>query len=1091
RVRDRGAVTVDQAVEYTLQAAAGLEFAHERNVIHRDVKPANLLLDDKGAVKVLDLGLARLTVPDGPYDAAESLTQPGVASVLGTADYIAPEQAEDTSRADARSDVYSLGCTIWYLLAARPIFNGATSMQKILAHVTQPSPSLAQVRADVPAALDAIFQRMVAKEPSRRFQTMGEVRAALSVVSMQRPLALQGMSAAARLAAAPVPVSQPGAPHSTTDMAPFRPFPLPQSSGPAALGDSSGLGFGDSAGRSAVPLKSASAASAPAKPTTTSTSTSPIDLGAPTPTADAASSPWPDLSPDAPDTVHPIDVATALVPLTIPTATADPTPSSKPNVRRHAFVVAGVIGAVVAVSLVSYFVRPLIPKAAPPLTAFTLRQDAKAETSVAAPVETPAKSPAETPPDLPMRAAAPKIVSPAVKPSAATLGESWKEGDPKSALPGIVAAPADFPGLGRWNVFSRRPSTPMVTSAWRPDGGVVAVGDRSGVVRLLDGRTLEPLGLIPGSAGSINTVAWNAAGTLLAAASSDGFVRIWTSDGVLLKRLDGHKGPVRCVAFQPNGDLVASCGDDATVRLWDEKGVVVKEVAGDQALACVGWSPDGARFAVCGASGRIEVYSAAGVRALSLNGHEGGVNWLHWHPTKTWIASCGQDKSVRVWDLARPGETVKTLTDFAGAVFEVAWNPAGDVLAAIDAYSNAPTDGVHFWIVDRDAVEITDAFFGETISWSPDGRFVFGTTANNFDARLYESANRSTLFASLRSPGQVVQSCQWDRQSDVLMIGGSKGLLFGFGSNGLPQRAKNVDKSIRSLACGSEGRAATTHEDGVRFWNADWNQTAFVRPLPTSVFNAGAWSPNGRRFALGCLDQTVRLFDAEGAPLETMRGHTGDVRALAWRPDGSVLAAGSISKENSLFFWNPEGRLARTVQLNATVSHLAWNHDGSRLATAGDVCFILDRDGAVLKRIPVPRQSVVYSPDGKFLAYTDHRGFVTVGDESGIVLWRKSGHRAGTTNLAYSPDGKTIASVGRDGTVRFWNAAIGAIERVFVIFADGRWIEFGPAGSMLAAAPDMEQEFVAAIVKPGVPAEIVSLREFRSRAAAALGRVAP
>lgn len=179
-VKRDGPLSVERAVSYIAQAARGLAFAHAEGVVHRDIKPANLLLDKKGVVKILDMGLARLDGDVASHAAGEGLTQTG--QVMGTVDYMAPEQAFDTSRADAKADVYGLGCTLYRLLTGRSLFTGDTLMQKLLAHREQPIPSLGTVRPEVPAALEALYRRMVAKQPEDR-PTAAEVVAELEAIA--------------------------------------------------------------------------------------------------------------------------------------------------------------------------------------------------------------------------------------------------------------------------------------------------------------------------------------------------------------------------------------------------------------------------------------------------------------------------------------------------------------------------------------------------------------------------------------------------------------------------------------------------------------------------------------------------------------------------------------------------------------------------------------------------------------------------------------------------------------------------------------------------------------------------------------------
>jgi hypothetical protein len=180
-VRTHGPMSVERAIHCVLQAAMGLAYAHQKGVVHRDIKPTNLLLDPDWHVKVLDLGLARImsdvAVPPGAVGGVPLLTQSG--HILGTVDFMAPEQSESTKHADQRSDIYSLGCTLYYLLTGKVMYEGETIIERVLAHRMQPLPSLSQARPGVPEALDAVFHRMVAKKPTDRYASMPEVITAL------------------------------------------------------------------------------------------------------------------------------------------------------------------------------------------------------------------------------------------------------------------------------------------------------------------------------------------------------------------------------------------------------------------------------------------------------------------------------------------------------------------------------------------------------------------------------------------------------------------------------------------------------------------------------------------------------------------------------------------------------------------------------------------------------------------------------------------------------------------------------------------------------------------------------------------------
>jgi membrane fusion protein, multidrug efflux system len=171
----RGPLRVGEACEYVRQAALGLQHAFEDEMVHRDIKPQNLMRTTRGQIKILDFGLARFASEVGSH---AGVTAEGM--VLGSADYIAPEQIEDPHAADIRADIYSLGCTLYFLLAGRPPFPDRSLIQKLIAHrETTPRP-IGEIRADVPPDLAHVVERMMAKEPAMRFQTPDEVARALA-----------------------------------------------------------------------------------------------------------------------------------------------------------------------------------------------------------------------------------------------------------------------------------------------------------------------------------------------------------------------------------------------------------------------------------------------------------------------------------------------------------------------------------------------------------------------------------------------------------------------------------------------------------------------------------------------------------------------------------------------------------------------------------------------------------------------------------------------------------------------------------------------------------------------------------------------
>lgn len=164
-IRSEGPLPCHTAADYIRQASQGLAYAHSAGLVHRDIKPGNLFRTTDGVIKILDLGLAQ------DFDSEENLTREFNERVLGTADYLSPEQAIDSHMADTRADIYSLGCTLFFLLTGQPPFNDGTLTQRIMAHQTRQPPPLSELRRDVPEELQTIVTEMMHKDRTLRLQS--------------------------------------------------------------------------------------------------------------------------------------------------------------------------------------------------------------------------------------------------------------------------------------------------------------------------------------------------------------------------------------------------------------------------------------------------------------------------------------------------------------------------------------------------------------------------------------------------------------------------------------------------------------------------------------------------------------------------------------------------------------------------------------------------------------------------------------------------------------------------------------------------------------------------------------------------------
>ncbi len=180
-ILQRGVLEVSRAVEIGLQVSHALQHAHSRGIIHRDIKPENIIVTPEGVVKLADMGLAKRVAPGS----ATGITNAG--SILGTPFFMAPEQAKDFRQVDRRSDIYSLGVTLYKALTGKVPFDGRSPIEVMIKAIDGKHPSIRELRPEVPADLEAVVERMMDRDPDRRFQDSSDVIAALKAVSQGIP----------------------------------------------------------------------------------------------------------------------------------------------------------------------------------------------------------------------------------------------------------------------------------------------------------------------------------------------------------------------------------------------------------------------------------------------------------------------------------------------------------------------------------------------------------------------------------------------------------------------------------------------------------------------------------------------------------------------------------------------------------------------------------------------------------------------------------------------------------------------------------------------------------------------------------------
>lgn len=599
-VKASGPLSIDLALDCVIQAARGLQAAHERGIIHRDVKPANLVLDANGTLKVLDLGLAYVDQHDqtaGEADEyADGLTNPG--TVLGTVDYMAPEQAMNSSSVDARTDIYSLGCTLYYLLIGRPPYRGGGALERLLRHREAPIPSMRAERPEIPPVLDEILARMLAKDPASRFASMSELSAAIETCrknldadTIETPAPAMVKERKPKKALQTFTLESPSSTVESGRESTFLDLSLDKQDSllPANAADV----IVPSGRRKPATVVGASVAAIVATVLVVGYvvySSRPRTDSVPIPSTAQSDAETPELP-------EPRDV---------PLHNVRPAPRARAN---------------------------------PPQADINVAAAAARDTSPI-PIEANSAN-AETkkpkPPDEGTRPPLVKVQEP------------------------TLPAPESF---GEARLFAGHSRGSVTSVALATNGQRAVSGGEDHSVRIWDITTGELAATLSGHEAPVLTVALSADGHRALSGSADGVLVVWdVESGEELRRLVGHTGAVRAVAISPDGKRAISGGDDKVVRVWDvEKGDLLASLKEHlEAVNAVAISADSRRALSGGDDKVVRLWNLETRKQIHrYKDHRDPVRAVALAPDGRHALSGGDDGRLRLWDLkeARPDRPV-------------------------------------------------------------------------------------------------------------------------------------------------------------------------------------------------------------------------------------------------------------------------------------------------------------------------------------------------------------------------------------------------------------------------------------------------
>ncbi|MBW4573723.1 MAG: caspase family protein [Aphanothece sp. CMT-3BRIN-NPC111] len=550
--------------------------------------------------------------------------------------------------------------------------------------------------------------------------------------------------------------------------------------------------------------------------------------------------------------------------------------------------------------------------------------------------------------------------------------------------------------------------------SFSPDGQLIASASDDGTIKIWS-REGSLLHSLTGHTDRVTSVTFSPDGKTIASASADKTIKFWRTNGTLIKSLIGHNDWVNSVIFTPDGKTIASASRDQTVKLWRADGTIIKTFNGHSGwVNAVIFSPDGKTIASASEDKTIKLWSINGVLIRTISGHGDRVNSITFSPDSKTIASASGDKTVKLWSVT--DGTAQTFDGHGDRINSVNFSPDGKTLVSASA------DGtLNFWSQDGSLLKTVNGQKAEvlSVSFSPNGKILASASADktvrlwsadgilkNYDGGVYSvSFSRNRIFASAGWDNTIKLWRTDDRNSKLLLktLNGHTSIIaaVSFSRNGKILASASADKTIKlwNVANGNLIRTFAEHNDGV-----------------TSV----SFNRNGKIFASASADKTIKLWNvAKGNLIRTLAGHNDGVTSVSFSRNGKTLASGSY--DNTVKLWNLNGKLLKTLK-------------GHGLAIA----------------------SVTFSPDGKTLASASWDNTIKLWRvPDGTLLRTLTGHNDGVTSVSFNPDSQILASGSADNTIKLWNLVDGTLLKTLNGYAGKvNSVSFSPDGKQLIGASE-------------------------------------
>ncbi len=564
----------------------------------------------------------------------------------------------------------------------------------------------------------------------------------------------------------------------------------------------------------------------------------------------------------------------------------------------------------------------------------------------------------------------------------------------------------------------------VIDASFSPDGQIIATASKDKTVKLwsLDGKEITTL---KGHKDLVHSVSFSRDKEpdkqIIATASWDGTVKLWTTSGKLISTLKVNQGAVNSVSFSPDNQKIATGDSKGYVKLWTREGKLITTFkAHNNYILSISFSPDSKKIATASADYTVKLWSWDDKKLkTTLNGHTDWVWSVSFSPDGKQIATASRDMTVKLWSI--DGKKIKSMDDHKQSVTSVNFSPDGKMIATASADKT-----VILWSKYGDKIQtlVGHNNWVWRVNFSPDGKTI-ATASKDKTVKVIQvkgkqlqvvPAHDAEIYGISFSPdGKQIATASRDGTAKLWSPEGK--LITTLKSSGI---------KLNDIKFHADGqRIFTTATDGtIIIWNRKGRKIKPFNKHKKFIWDI-SFSPNSQSFATASEDRTIKLWKQDGKLIRTIKAHDDTVNSVSFSPDGKTLATAGWDKKAKL--WTLEGQLIRILTGHSDGIHsISFSPDGKIIATASEdkTVKLWTNKGKLIKTLIGHGEGVFrvrFSPDGQVIATASQDHTVKLWNLDGKELKTYRGHDDSVLSLDFSPDGRTLASGDRNGKLIVWN----------------------------------------------------------------------